>query len=1045
MKIYIEPNFRGTDKGDGGIRRIVEAQIKHLPKYGFEIVGEMDQADIVATHAGILGDIPVEKPWVVHTHGLYWSEYVWSRWHHDLNNHVITAMRRADIVTAPSEWVAQSFRRGMWLNPAVLTHGIDLEDWAKEVSGGYVLWNKTRPDPVCDPQPVIDLAKQTPDLTYVTTFGERASNVTVTGRMGFEGAKEMIKRAGVYLCTTRETFGVGTLEAMASEVPVVGYYWGGQREIIKHGETGWLVTPGDIDGLEEGVRWALANRAEIGAAARADVAQRFTWDIAMTRYAQLYEDVLNSFQDRHEGPIVSVVIPCYNLARFLPDTIKSLVDQSFQHWEAIIVNDASPDNTAEVAGALASQDARIKVVTNETNQYLAGALNTGISVSTGRFIIPLDADNMLAPDALELLVHALDKDRELDIVYGAVQFVQENGRHPDTTISPNGVSGWPTAFSFRGQMLQQNQIPSTAMFRRKVWERSGGYRKRFVTAEDADFWTRAVSLGFVPQKVTNKITLIYRQRAESMSRNNTKPNLTAWYPWSRHMDMVPFGVHEKPPAHINGGIAWPVASYEPVKLSVIIPVGPGHEELLIDALDSVEAQTFRDFECLVVNDTGHELVIPHTWAKVITGDLTTPYHLFQPPDPEINCCVCGHDEHWHERMGPGRARNLAIAKSIARVFVPLDADDFLQSEALANLYHVWTQFKGVVYSQWWDQVGSDLSLYDPPEFDATILTAQGAIHAVTALYEKSAWQLVGGFDETLSHWEDWDFHLALASQGICGTKIPLPLFTYRKHTGFRREENMAAFDNGKEEILKKWSHLWDRKETLRMACAGCPKGRVQGPPVIPSSSTAMLSMKARQGYGVIKYVGGHVATQQYQGPSGTKYRFGNNPGHDIKYVLDQDIDHLLSLRDGGRAKFVIHVPPAVNSETVQETVPVESAPALVAVGAPQREQEAEAVAAINEPQQPPQEFAFPDQVQDRPDGERIQRLPEHGPQVHDLTQSVGQQAASEKLPTVSELRKAINGMTREELSIAIAREKDGPNRSTAIAILETAFREKTPL
>ncbi len=1017
MKIFIEPNFRGADKGDGGMRRIVEAQIKHLPKYGFEIVDKMDNADLVTTHAGILGDIPLDKPWIVHTHGLYWAEYEWSRWHHDLNNQVITAMRRADHVTAPSEWVAQSFRRGMWLNPTVLTHGIDLEDWEKGPNGGYILWNKTRPDPICDPSPLNELAKLTPDLTYMTTFGERAHNVTVTGRMGFERAKEIIKHAGIYLCTTRETFGVGTLEAMAAEVPVVGWAWGGQRDIIEHGETGWLAAPGDIEGLEEGIRWALKNRSRIGKAARAAVAERFTWDIVMVRYAKLYEEVYASSVESFAGPIVSVVIPCYNLAQFLPATIKSLLNQTFKHWEAIIVNDASPDNTAEVAAALAAEDNRIKVVTNESNQYLAGALNVGIAESRGRYIVPLDADNMLAADGLELLVNALDRDREIDIAYGAVQFVQENGQYPDTTISPNGISQWPTAFSFRAQMLQKNQIPSTAMYRRKVWERSGGYRKRYRTAEDADFWTRAVSLGFVPQKVTNKPTLIYRQRADSMSRNETQQNWAAWYPWSRHMNLVPFGVEESPSKQINGGIAWNVASYEPVRISVIIPVGPGHEELLIDALDSVEAQVFRDWECLVVNDTGHDLKVPHTWARVIESGI-------------------------EGRMGPARARNVAISQSTAPLFLPLDADDFLQPDALSTLYDAWTQFKGVVYSQWWDQNNNDLSLYDPPDFDPAFLTANGAIHAVTALYEKSAWELVGGFDESMSHWEDWDFQLALASKGICGTKLPMPLFTYRKHTGKRREENMAAFAGGKDAILTKWSHLWER-EVLTMACAGCGGGgggRSSPPPVMASSSS--LAMKAREGYVIMEYVAEHTGTRVYKGPSNTQYRFGNNKGHGIKYVLKVDVEHLLSLRDGARPMFVVQDPSIPNGQAMPS---VNAAPTLVAVGAPDRHDHEEPVAPVTTTEMtvaPPNLGVAP---VDRKDGERLARLPEQV-QVNDLTKPAPQvDLTDQKMPTLAELRKQLAGMSTEELALQIAREKSGPNRVTAIAILETALREKTLL
>ena len=907
MKVYILPHFRGPDTGEGGIRRIVEAQRLWLPRMGVEIVDKMEEADLVATHAGMTPEVPYDIPWVVHTHGLYWEEYQWPKWCHDLNRQVIDAMRKADHVTAPSEWVAQALRRGMWLRPTVLPHGIDLEDWEPPESHlGYVLWNKNRPDPVCDPTPVIELAARAPELNFITTFGREQENVRITGRVDHDTMKELVRNAGVYLCTTRETFGVGTLEAMAAGVPVVGWAWGGQREIIEHRKTGWLCQPGDYAGLVEGIKWALQNRKRVGARARAAVKQHWTWERRMRDYVSLYQRLVEEKAERHAGPAVSVVTACYNLARYLPDVIKSLQAQTMQNWECIVVNDASPDDTAEVAAALAAQDPRVKVVTNEKNLYLAGTLNRGIQEARGRHILPLDADNMIEPWTLEVLARSLDEGRGVDIAYGACRFVLEDGVTRDTSISPDGVSGWPQEFSFRAQMLHRNQIPSTCMFRREVWERSGGYRRRCRTAEDAENWTRVTSLGFVAKKVTSRPTLIYRQRHDSMSRVEPDWDWTAWFPWSRHINLVPFGVEERPPARINEGLVWSVPSYEPAKIAVIIPVGPGHQELVIDALDSLEAQTYRQWECIVVNDTGEPLTIPHPWATVID--------------------TLGEE-------GPGAARNAGILASTAPLFVPLDADDFLQSDALALMMEVWERDGGVVYGQWWDDKADGISLWDPPEYDAQLLVSKGCIHAVTALYPKSAWAAVGGFDPTISHWEDWDFQIKLAAQGICGTKVPRPLFTYRKETGMRRESNMAAHEEGKTAILAKWSRLWDGKETL-MACGSCPGGGGRGyasPPAAQSLGSSQRILQPREGYVILQYNGASVSTRMYLGKkTSTKYRFGNSPLHQIKYVYGQDAPALLELMDGGHPLFQVITP----SSLAEDDRPPE--PQLVAAGAPMR-------------------------------------------------------------------------------------------------------------
>jgi glycosyltransferase involved in cell wall biosynthesis len=987
MKVYIEPVFEGQDQGEGGIRRVVEAQRIWLPKMGVEVVDTLSAADLIATHAAVATKtVPVEVPWVVHTHGLYWAEYDWSKWSHNLNRLVIDAMRQADHVTAPSEWVAQALRRGMWLNPTVLYHGIDESEWLPGTNGGYVLWNKNRVDPICDPGPVMNLARQNPDLHFVTTLGvEGVSNLELTGVLPYGVAREWVRDAAVYLCTTRETFGIGTIEAMAAGVPIVGWNWGGQREIVEHGVSGWLAPVGDLDGLAEGIRWALENREAVGAAARAKALAEFTWERAMARYVDLYMGVWEAKAEAYHARKVSVIVPCYNLARHLPDTIRSLQAQSEPDWEAVIVDDASTDDTATVAAALAEEEPRVRVVTNPENLYLAGALNAGIAASRGRYIIPVDADNMIDPDTLSRLSAALDADRTFDIAYGAARFVLEDGVTPDSTVGRGGVSGWPQDFAFVSQLQGRNQIPSTSMYRRRVWHRTGGYRKRWRTSEDADFWTRATSLGFDARKVSSRPTLVYRQREGSMSRAHPRPDYPAWYPWSRRKALTPFGVAAGTPVDVNGGLCWNVPSAEPAKVGVVIPVGPGHADLLIDALDSVEAQSYRAWQAIVVNDTGEPLHVPHPWATVV------------------------HRGGLADRLGPGKARNVGIGLLDPTVewFLPLDADDYLQADALEVMVGA-AAVGGVIYSQWVDDFGDKTLIYDPPEYDANLLLTNGMIHAVTALYPVAAWRSVGGFDEELNHWEDWDFHLRLARAGICGSKIPAPLWTYRKNAGFRREENMAAFAQGKEAILDRWRPYWEGGEKL-MACRGCPGGGGQRFPKAPSvggGGTAAASQgRAPDGYQTVQFNGLSEGTREYKGQStGTRYRFGNNKSHRRKFVYEADVPGLLTFYEGSTPLFTAideNALAAGSSPAPQLTAPGAPTPAPTPVVEPTPAP----TAAVTAPAPDPEPSIRPN-------------------------------------PTVKELRdKIAKGMPSEELAIMLAKERAGANRPTAVTVIEAALRK----
>lgn len=542
MKLYLLPTYDKPDKGEGGIRRIVEAQKRYLPEFGIDVVDTEEEANVIAVHASEWIDSP--KPTVLHCHGLYWSEYQWHSNLANVNRHIIRNMRMADAVTVPSEWVAASLRHGMWLEPEVIPHGVNLEDWIPQPSKGYVLWNKTRVDPVCDPKPMNMLASLARDVQFVSTFGDRAPNVKIKGRTTFEEQQSIVAQAGVYLATARETFGIGTIEAMACGVPVLGWDYGGQSDIIVQGETGWLAPEGDYNNLLEGLRYCIRNRERLGQAAQLTIEDNYTWPTIIAQYAALYERVA-----KPPRVMVSVIVPCYNLAQYLPEAIDSVLEQPYKNLEVIVMDDASPDNTREVAKAYKAKDPRVRYIRNRENAYLATTLNHGIQYSRGKYVIALDADNIMGPDALTPLVEALESTREIDIAYGSMQLLD------------GAVSGWPPdEMQLSLQLAHRNQCPSTSLIRRKVWETIGGYRKRCRTAEDADFWCRAGLVGFHGKKVTPEVTLIYRDRPDSMSRVEHDWPWNAWYP------TIPYGAC----------LDTPVSHFAEPEVSVVIPLGPGH-------------------------------------------------------------------------------------------------------------------------------------------------------------------------------------------------------------------------------------------------------------------------------------------------------------------------------------------------------------------------------------------------------------------------------------------------------------------------------------
>ena len=808
INVYIEPKFTGLDKGDGGIRQVVQGQKQHLPSVGMTVVNTLDAADVVFAHAG---NVPrTTKPMVGICHGMYWLTYDWKDWSYALNAKVIENMRRADVVTAPTKWVAHVLERNL-LQPMVAHHGLNIEDWPLGKSQGYVLWNKTRPDPVTNPADMNELALRVPATPFISTYGQPQPNVEIIGRVPFNQMQSLIKEADVYLATAEETFGIGTLEAMASGVPVLGWHWGGQAEIVEHLVTGYLAEPGDYDDLTKGLAFCQEHRDELGQAGRDVVIDHFQWKDVIHVYREAAEKAIEIYQ----RPVkVSIVVPCYNQGGHLATCVRSLQNQTMKDWELIIVNDASPDNTGELAEELALEDDRIMVIHNKENQYLAEARNVAFRVAQGKYFIPLDADDQFAPDMLEVLSAALDNDPNIDIVYTGLLAVNAH-------TGEEQVSTWPPAvFNYEDQLQRnRNQLHYSSMYRRAVWENTGGYRRRWRSAEDGEFWGRAVSYGYRPQKVTASPMLIKLEHQDSMGFVEDVPDFNSWYPWKRDPTLTPYMSIGTP---VSGRPSWDVPNFSRPKVSVIIPCKPGHDVYLQDAIDSVLGQTYRNWEVIVVND-GAAPFIDDTLSDTLRFQdrLLNPYLQGFPfvriVDGEEGVC-----------KGPGWARNSGVDVAVGNMLVFLDADDILQPHFIElTLKTLVTTNGGWVYTDCFnhrltDMGRNDVEHFEVPDWD-TGKNFDKATHAVTVMLPREIWEEIGGFDEDAKGWEDWEFFIRAVQAGYCGTRLAVPLLTYRMMTGNRREENYLNRDKHYAYIVEKHAPYYKGAKEKRMGC-NCGNG-----------------------------------------------------------------------------------------------------------------------------------------------------------------------------------------------------------------------------
>lgn len=305
IKVLMLPHISEVQGQSHGIARVCEGYAKYLPQFGVELVDpDATSYDLVAAHAGITGGVVG----CAHLHGLYFTnDYNASEWEWHVNTRVIEACRNAKVITVPSAWVSEVFQRDMRLNPFIIPHGIDWIEWQhNEENEGFCLWGKNRRFDVNDNSILDVLMRRFSDVPFVSTlptpsldklpFNQWPTNFKILENAGKTPPAEMkgyIQRAGVYLSLSKETFGIQCLESLSSGVPVLGWNWGGNVDLVQTGVNGYLAKPGDVDDLCEGLSYCLKYRKVLGSNAR-ELARSWTWEKAVSMVYEVYKLALQT-------------------------------------------------------------------------------------------------------------------------------------------------------------------------------------------------------------------------------------------------------------------------------------------------------------------------------------------------------------------------------------------------------------------------------------------------------------------------------------------------------------------------------------------------------------------------------------------------------------------------------------------------------------------------------------------------------------------------------------------------------------------------------
>ncbi len=213
-----------------------------------------------------------------------------------------------------------------------------------------------------------------------------------------------------------------------------------------------------------------------------------------------------------QTPRVSVIIPTYNNAQYLPEAIESVLNQTYTNYEIIIINDGSTDNTITI---LEKYQDKITYIYQE-NQGVSAARNQGISLAKGELIAFLDADDIFMAHKLEKQVEVFERQPDLGIVNSGFRLIRENGEF----IAD--IKRWETIpeLTIETWILHQPVLPSAMMFSKQWLEKVGGFDTRWFSSEDVDLVFRLIAQGcrgvWLPQ-----VTIYYRRHDRSATWKNS--------------------------------------------------------------------------------------------------------------------------------------------------------------------------------------------------------------------------------------------------------------------------------------------------------------------------------------------------------------------------------------------------------------------------------------------------------------------------------------------------------------------------------------------
>ncbi|NJL09984.1 MAG: glycosyltransferase family 2 protein [Calothrix sp. SM1_7_51] len=204
-------------------------------------------------------------------------------------------------------------------------------------------------------------------------------------------------------------------------------------------------------------------------------------------------------------PLITIIMPAYNAANYLSETIESVLNQSVIDWELLIIDDGSTDKTAQIALKYSQIDSRIKVI-SQSNQGVSVTRNTGIKQSQSEFIAFIDADDKWFIDKLERHIHHFTEDVKLGISFAKVEFLNSEGQSTGKIAKGILTQLQPHHFLYENPTMTVSNL----VVRKEVFTEIGDFDSNMNYAEDLDFLLRVMCNSTWKIEGINQVLMGYR-------------------------------------------------------------------------------------------------------------------------------------------------------------------------------------------------------------------------------------------------------------------------------------------------------------------------------------------------------------------------------------------------------------------------------------------------------------------------------------------------------------------------------------------------------